>query len=144
MILRPKFAYRTLIKKLTILRIDARISLSAIECTVEGELSVANFIDNFFKGLRGKPVWLVWLVHRGTNLKKKGRNWRTSHFFFLLQYFFPPARVSVSSTIMAPPLDAATHMLIGTLLKQGFENKLIASEAACSVRAVQRIRLKRQ
>jgi hypothetical protein len=25
-------------------------------CTVEGELSVANFIDNFFKELRGKPV----------------------------------------------------------------------------------------
>ena len=82
----------------------------------------------------------MWLVHRGTNLK--GRNWRTciSSSF----YFFPPARVSVSPTIMAPPLDAATHILIETLLDQGFENKLIASKAKCSKRTVQRIRRKRQ
>src|SRR6266576_2253069 len=45
---------------------------------------------------------------------------------------------------MAPPLDAATHILIETLLTQGFENKLIASKAKCSKRAVQRIRRKRQ
>jgi len=43
---------------------------------------------------------------------------------------------------MAPQLEAAKHILIETLLKQGFENKLIASEASCSVRTVQRIRLK--
>jgi hypothetical protein len=41
---------------------------------------------------------------------------------------------------MAPQLDAAQHILIKTLLKEGFETKLIASEASCSVRAVQRIR----
>jgi hypothetical protein len=46
--------------------------------------------------------------------------------------------------IMAPQLDAAQHILIETLLKEGFETKLIASEASCSVRAVQRIRRKRQ
>jgi hypothetical protein len=45
---------------------------------------------------------------------------------------------------MAPQLDAAQHVLIETLLKEGFETKLIASEASCSVRAVQRIRRKRQ
>jgi hypothetical protein len=45
---------------------------------------------------------------------------------------------------MTPPLDAATHILIETLLKQGFKNKLIASKARCSKRAVQRIRQKRQ
>ena len=45
---------------------------------------------------------------------------------------------------MAPQLDAAQHILIKTLLTKGFETKLIASEASCSVRAVQRIRLKRQ
>src|SRR5271167_4371829 len=45
---------------------------------------------------------------------------------------------------MAPQLDAAQHILIKTLLKEGFETELIASEASCSVRAVQRIRLKRQ
>ena len=50
----------------------------------------------------------------------------------------------MSATIMAPQLDAAQHILIKTLLKEGFETKLIASEASCSVRAVQRIRLKRQ
>lgn len=44
---------------------------------------------------------------------------------------------------MAPPLDAA-QLLIETLLKQGFETKLIASKARCSKRAVQRIRQKRQ
>jgi len=45
---------------------------------------------------------------------------------------------------MALPLDAATHILIETLLTQGFENKLIASKAKCSKRAVERIRRKRQ
>ena len=45
---------------------------------------------------------------------------------------------------MAPQLDAAQHVLIKALLKEGFKTKLIASEASCSVRAVQRIRLKRQ
>jgi hypothetical protein len=43
---------------------------------------------------------------------------------------------------MAPQLDAAKHILIKTLLKKGFDTKLIASVASCSVRAVQRIRLK--
>jgi len=42
---------------------------------------------------------------------------------------------------MAPQLDAAQHVLIKSLLKEKFETKLIASEASCSVRAVQRIRL---
>jgi hypothetical protein len=37
---------------------------------------------------------------------------------------------------MAPQLDAAQHILVKTLLNNGFENKLIASEASCSVRAV--------
>ena len=46
------------------------------------------------------------------------------------------------SAIIAPQLNATQHILIKSLLKQGFENKLIASEASCSVRAVQRIRLK--
>jgi hypothetical protein len=59
--------------------------------------------------------------------------------------FSNPARVSVvSALIMAPQLDAAQHILIKILLKEGFETKLIALEASCSVRAVQRIRLKRQ
>ena len=50
-----------------------------------------------------------------------------------LHLLFPPARVSVSSTIIAPPLDAATHILIETLLIQGFENKLIALKATVVV-----------
>lgn len=45
---------------------------------------------------------------------------------------------------MAPQLAAAQRILIKTLLKEGFKTKLIASEASCSVCAVQRIRLKRQ
>jgi hypothetical protein len=44
---------------------------------------------------------------------------------------------------MAPQLDAAQYILIKTLLEQGFETKLTASEALCSVRAVQRFRLQR-
>jgi hypothetical protein len=36
------------------------------------------------------------------------------------------------------------HVLINALLKEGFETKLIATKASCRVRAVQRIRLKRQ
>jgi hypothetical protein len=47
----------------------------------------------------------------------------------------------VSATTPAPQLDAAQNLLIETLLKGGFETKLIASEASCSVRAVH---LKRQ
>jgi hypothetical protein len=46
--------------------------------------------------------------------------------------------------IMALQLDAAQHILIKTLLKKGFKTKLIASEALCSMCAVQRIRRKRQ
>jgi hypothetical protein len=45
---------------------------------------------------------------------------------------------------MAPQLNAAQHILIKTLLKEGFEIKRIATEASYSVRAVQRIHLKRQ
>jgi hypothetical protein len=37
---------------------------------------------------------------------------------------------------MAPQLDAAQYILIETLLKEGFETKLIALEASSSVRAV--------
>jgi hypothetical protein len=37
---------------------------------------------------------------------------------------------------MTPQLSAAQHIFIKSLLKEGFENKLIASEASCSVRAV--------
>jgi len=86
------------------------------------------------------PGWLVWLVP-GRYLEKGKFG---GHLFFLP--LFQPTRVSrfrVSHN-MPPQLDAAKHILIETLLKQGFENKLIASEASCSVRAVQRIRLKRQ
>ncbi|OBT95741.2 hypothetical protein VE01_06435 [Pseudogymnoascus verrucosus] len=43
---------------------------------------------------------------------------------------------------MAPQLDAVKHSLIKILLKEGFKTKLTASVALCSVRAVQRIRLK--
>lgn len=50
----------------------------------------------------------------------------------------------VSSTIMAPLLGAAQHILIKALLKEGFQTKLIATKAPCSRRAVQRIRRKRQ
>ena len=54
----------------------------------------------------------------------------------------PKSAAFVSATTMAPQLDTAQHILIETLLNKGFETKLIASEASCSVRAVQRIRLK--
>jgi transposase len=104
-------------------------------------LSVANLIDNFVKGLRGQPLWLVWLLHKGTNLRTRVE---IGGPHISSPIYFPPARVSVSSTIMAPPLDAATHILIETLLTQGFENKLIASNAKCSKRAVQKIRRKRR
>jgi hypothetical protein len=48
------------------------------------------------------------------------------------------------SANMPPQLNVAQHILINTLLKEGFDTQLIATEALCSVRAVQRIRLKRQ
>jgi transposase len=66
--------------------------------------------------------------------------------FLLPSTLFHPPRVSafVSSTIIAPPLNAAQHILIETLLQEGFETKLIATKASCSIRAVQRIHRKRQ
>jgi hypothetical protein len=50
----------------------------------------------------------------------------------------------MSAMTMAPQLDTTQHILIQGLLKDEFETKLIASEASCSVHAVQRICLKRQ
>jgi hypothetical protein len=61
---------------------------------------------------------------------------------FLL--FHPSRSSAFVSAIMAPQLNAVQHILINTLLKEGFDTKLIASEASCSARAVQRIRLKRE
>ena len=43
------------------------------------------------------------------------------------------------SATMAPQLNAAQHILINALLKEGLETKLIATEASCSVHTVQRI-----
>lgn len=40
---------------------------------------------------------------------------------------------------MAPQLDIARRVMIKTMLRQGFETKLIASKALCTVRTVQRI-----
>ena len=39
---------------------------------------------------------------------------------------------------MVPQLDAVQYLLIKALLKKGFETKLIASEASCSVCAIYR------
>ena len=81
-----------------------------------------NFIHNFFKGLWGKLV--VCLACIGTYLKKVELA-MTSRFFFL--YFFHLNKSPlVASTIMAPPLNATQHILIETLLKEGFETKQIA------------------
>jgi transposase len=87
-------------------------------------------------------AWQNPLYHAGTegHAKVQKQNWRPS---------FPPFQpanvsVSVSSTIMPPQLDAATHVLIESLLDKEFENKLIASGASCSVRTAQRERRKRQ
>jgi len=51
-----------------------------------------------------------------------------------LHPLFQPARVSafLSATIMTPQLDAAQHILIKALLKEGFETKLIASQDSCA------------
>jgi hypothetical protein len=90
-------------------------------------------------------MWGGWAcglcgLYQGGSLKRQ--NWRSSVLCFLSN---PPGVSRFrSATTMAPPLDVTTHILIETLLKQGLENKLIASEASCSVRTVQRIRLKGQ
>jgi hypothetical protein len=84
---------------------------------------------------------LVTYRYRGSHAKYRSRI--GGHHFFLP---FQLAKVSVfvSSTAMPPQLDAERHILIESLLKQGFENKLIASKALCSIRTVQRERRKRQ
>jgi transposase len=45
---------------------------------------------------------------------------------------------------MAPQLDFAQRDLVKSMLKKQFDSKLIASEACCSMRAVQRIRLEEE
>ena len=57
-----------------------------------------------------------------------------------------PTRVSafVPATAMAPQLDATQRILVETLLAQGFVTRLIALNASCTTRTVQRIRLERQ
>jgi hypothetical protein len=107
--------------------------------TVKGELRVARFLVNFFNIVGRVGLWLVWLVPgRYAGVPDKGRIGGNLFFLPLCQPAF------VSATTMAPQLDAAQHILIESLLNKGFETKLIASEASCSVRAVQRIRRKRQ
>ena len=66
------------------------------------------FIHNFFKGLRGKPVACVACTWRYLEKAELGDDLP----FLLPSTFFHPARVSafVSSTIMAPPLNAAQHI----------------------------------
>jgi hypothetical protein len=120
-----------------------------MEYTVEGELGVANFLVTSFKrgpladtcGCAPLPICppkvpLLVLAERG------GGSPHHSASLTLLSFpsSFPnPARVSaLVSAIMAPQLNTAQHILIKTLLKAGFETKLIASEASCNV--VQRAR----
>ena len=52
----------------------------------------------------------------------QGQNWLTSHSPFLFSNLLESAAF-VSSPTMAPQLDAAQHILIETLLKEGFENQ---------------------
>jgi hypothetical protein len=116
--------------------------------TVEGEFSVANFLVNLFYRLRGRPVACVAC---STHVLYGCRIGGDLPIFLPSFLYFPPCqsrrfRVSafVSATTMTPQPDAARYILIKALLKEGFETKLIASEALCSVSAVQRIRPKRQ
>ena len=83
------------------------------------------------------------IVPRGNRLSSSVLSTPSHHFLSSVSH---PARISwfMSATIMAPHLDAAQHLLIKTLLMRGYEPNLIASEASCSVRAVQRIRLRTQ
>ena len=72
----------------------------------------------------------------------KRQNWQSSILCFLSN---PPGISRFrSATTIAPPLDITMYILIETLLKQGLENKLIASEASYSIHTIQRIRLKGQ
>jgi hypothetical protein len=136
-----------------ILEITVGTKINFYRTTVEGELGVASFLVNFFKrgpfpdtcggaplpGCTSKVPLLT--AERSEHMQ----NWRfpPPSFPILPSSFSNPARVSAFvSAIMAPQLSAAQHILIKSLLKEGFENKLIALEASCSVRAVQRIRLK--
>jgi hypothetical protein len=71
-----------------------------LDCTVEGELSVAKFYTKLAM---------------------------TSHFFFLPLFPTRQSQRSVSSTIMAPPLDDTQHFLIESDQQAGQELRSIAS-----------------
>ena len=51
---------------------------------------------------------------------------------------------SAEAATMAPQLDSVKRILIQSLLTQDFDSQIIASEASCSVRTVQRIKSERQ
>lgn len=103
----------------------------------------------------GLQIHVPWR-YRERYVPKGGTNWRLTQKTGQASFPSPPiptfvqnppesallCQRFVSATIMAPQLDAAKHILIKALLEKGFETKLIASVASCSVRAVQRIRLK--
>jgi hypothetical protein len=118
--------------------------------TVEGELSVARFLVNYFSGVYFQTLVAVHScpVSKLPLLLSAEAELAVYPNILPHQSFLPSfstARVSAFvSAIIAPQLNAAQHILIKTLLKEGFETKLIATEVLCSVRAVQRIRLKRQ
>jgi hypothetical protein len=118
---------------------------TVVPYTVEGELGVAGFLVYFSKDHR-VDLWLVWLAGYTCSeevAKAELFPARLVQICPLILYPLPSLPESAFSCL-APQLDAAQHILINTLLKEGLETKLIASEASCSVRAVQRIRLKRQ
>ncbi len=80
------------------------------------------------------------------SLPLQKQNWLATVSTIFLRHS-SPALLSchpILSANMAPQLNAAQHVLINALLKERFETKLIATKASCTVRAVQRIRLKRQ
>jgi hypothetical protein len=74
----------------------------------------------------------VWLV-LGRYLKNAELAVTYSSFLFSN---LPESAAFVLATIIALQLDAAQHILIETLLKEGFETKLIVLEASYSVRTV--------
>ncbi len=92
------------------------------------------------------PLPWMYLEVPSVPLPLQKLNWLATVSTIFLCHSSPPllSCYPFLSINMPPQLNAIQHILINALLKEGFDTKLIATEASCSVRAVQRIRSKRQ
>jgi hypothetical protein len=131
--------------------------------TIKGEIGVANFLVNFFND-RGVDCGFAghtcsWEVLKGAMPNKDRTGFSASHCASLALVQRCGAW-AIPSSLLPSPLESALRASHdhgaatgcctaysdqnSTTVTEGFETKLVASEASCTMRSVQRICLERQ